>query len=115
MIYYQRYINIVFGFCTVEKACKKSFGQIIYLLQDKRFLFLSRLILWYLSYCKTHFKSIYKCSPGEVINMTEMFAIEKSIKSSKQFPPRFKPILLVLTKASLNSDSFIAAVFFRRL
>ena len=45
--------------------------------------------------------------------MTETFAIKKSIKSSKQFPPRFKPILLGLTKASLNSDSFIAAASFQ--
>ena len=113
---------------TAEKACKKSFAQIhLYLLQEVQKVFISQSV----DLSSKHLEVIVKqltlkvciidgegttLLTGEVITMAATFSIANSLKSSRRiFFFQFKPILLGLTKASLNSDSFIAAVFFRRL
>ena len=51
--------------------------------------------------------------PGEVLNFQQMPLIEKSALVNGGHAPTYNPILLGLTKASLNSDSFISAASFQ--
>ena len=111
---------------TAEKACKKSFAQIhLYLLQEVQKVFISQSV----DLSSKHLEVIVKqltlkvciidgegttLLTGEVITMAATFSIANSLKSSRRiFFFQFKPILLGLTKASLNSDSFIAAASFQ--
>ena len=51
--------------------------------------------------------------PGEIIDINQAELITKAAISSGEEPPVYKPMLLGLTKASLNSDSFISAASFQ--
>ena len=51
--------------------------------------------------------------PGELLNLTQVEIINNAALLSNQVPPLYTPILLGLTKASLNSDSFISAASFQ--
>ena len=51
--------------------------------------------------------------PGEILSLNQAEIITKAAFSASQTPPLFTPILLGLTKASLNSDSFISAASFQ--
>ena len=51
--------------------------------------------------------------PGEILSLNQAEIIAKATAASKQVPPLCAPILLGLTKASLNSDSFISAASFQ--
>jgi len=51
--------------------------------------------------------------PGEILEINQADLITKSAISGGDSPPICKPILLGLTKASLNSDSFISAASFQ--
>jgi hypothetical protein len=110
---------------TFREACKKSFAQVrLYLVQEVRGVYASQSV----SLSNKHLEILVRpltlkvciissgdtlLLPGEVISTVDALAIEKSVKSSGQQPPFYKPILLGLTKASLNSDSFIAAASFQ--
>ena len=51
--------------------------------------------------------------PGEILNINQAELITHSALSVGEEPPLCKPMLLGLTKASLNSDSFISAASFQ--
>ena len=45
--------------------------------------------------------------PGEILEINQAELITNAALSCGEEPPTYKPMLLGLTKASLNSDSFI--------
>ena len=51
--------------------------------------------------------------PGEILDINQAEAITLTALAVGEEPPFFKPLLLGLTKASLNSDSFISAASFQ--
>jgi DNA-directed RNA polymerase subunit beta' len=51
--------------------------------------------------------------PGEVLNFQKVAAITNSAESKGEIAPSYIPLLLGITKASLNSDSFISAASFQ--
>jgi DNA-directed RNA polymerase subunit beta' len=51
--------------------------------------------------------------PGEILSLYQAERITKAAQSAGDRPPFYIPILLGLTKASLNSDSFISAASFQ--
>ena len=51
--------------------------------------------------------------PGEIINLSQAELATNASKTLNELPPFYTPILLGLTKASLNSDSFISAASFQ--
>jgi DNA-directed RNA polymerase subunit beta' len=111
---------------TAEEACKKSFAQVrLYLLQEVQNVFTSQSVHLSSKHTEVIIKQltlrvcvIYgggtTLLTGEVITTAAAFAIANSLKSSgRESLFQFKPILLGLTKASLNSDSFISAASFQ--
>ena len=51
--------------------------------------------------------------PGEILDISQAELITNAAVNIGEEPPLYKPILLGLTKASLNSDSFISAASFQ--
>jgi DNA-directed RNA polymerase subunit beta' len=51
--------------------------------------------------------------PGDFINMREMTARNEELVSEGQAPAKFVEVLLGITKASLNTDSFLSAASFQ--
>ena len=51
--------------------------------------------------------------PGEVLDINQAEMVTKAALSTSEEPPLYRPMLLGLTKASLNSDSFISAASFQ--
>ena len=51
--------------------------------------------------------------PGEILSLYQAEKITKAARLANEEPPVYVPILLGLTKASLNSDSFISAASFQ--
>jgi DNA-directed RNA polymerase subunit beta' len=51
--------------------------------------------------------------PGEVLNFQKMAAITNAANKKGEIAPYYTPLLLGITKASLNSDSFISAASFQ--
>ena len=51
--------------------------------------------------------------PGEILSLYQAELITKTAYSNDDSPPFYTPILLGLTKAALNSDSFISAASFQ--
>ena len=51
--------------------------------------------------------------PGEILDINQAEMITRSALAVNEEPPLYKPMLLGLTKASLNSDSFISAASFQ--
>ena len=51
--------------------------------------------------------------PGEILNLNQAELATKASISANETPPLYVPIILGLTKASLNSDSFISAASFQ--
>ena len=51
--------------------------------------------------------------PGEIFEISQAELITKAALAAGEEPPLYKPMLLGLTKASLNSDSFISAASFQ--
>nr|QCI07853.1 RNA polymerase b'-subunit [Pleonosporium borreri] len=54
-----------------------------------------------------------KYLPGEIIELKKVESINKSLLSINKVPASYYPILLGITKASLNTDSFISAASFQ--
>ncbi len=54
-----------------------------------------------------------KYLPGEIIDFKKVESINKSLLSINKIPASYYPILLGITKASLNTDSFISAASFQ--
>ena len=51
--------------------------------------------------------------PGEILDINQAEIIANTTISTGEKPPLYRPLLLGLTKASLNSDSFISAASFQ--
>lgn len=51
--------------------------------------------------------------PGEILNLNQAELATKASISANETPPLYVPMILGLTKASLNSDSFISAASFQ--
>ena len=51
--------------------------------------------------------------PGEVLDINQAEMVTKAAISASEEPPLYRPLLLGLTKASLNSESFISAASFQ--
>jgi len=51
--------------------------------------------------------------PGEIVDLQKIESINKSLSIINKNPALYQPILLGITKASLNTDSFISAASFQ--
>jgi len=51
--------------------------------------------------------------PGEVLNFQKMATITEAASTKGEIAPSYSPLLLGITKAALNSDSFISAASFQ--
>jgi DNA-directed RNA polymerase subunit beta' len=51
--------------------------------------------------------------PGELLNLYQVEIITNATLAAGEQPPFYTPVLLGITKASLNSDSFISAASFQ--
>ena len=109
----------------VHSACKKSFKHLqLFLVNEVQRTYLSQGV----QIADKHIEVIIKqmtskvrvlnggdttLLPGEILEIGQAELITKAAISSKEEPPFYKPMLLGLTKASLNSDSFISAASFQ--
>jgi DNA-directed RNA polymerase subunit beta' len=111
--------------CSTHDACKKSFKHLqLFLVNEVQRTYFSQGV----QIADKHIEIIIKqmtskvrvydggdttLLPGEIIEINQAELITKASISVGEEPPRYKPILLGLTKASLNSDSFISAASFQ--
>jgi len=109
----------------VDLACKKSFKELqLFLVNEVQQTYLSQNV----QIADKHIEVIVKqmtsnvridesgdttLLPGEIINFHQANMITNSVVSAQSRPPFYTPLLLGLTKASLNSDSFISAASFQ--
>ena len=116
--YYQRQ-------CTIHEACKKSFKHLqLFLVNEVQATYLSQGV----QIADKHIEIIIKqmtskvrvfsggdttLLPGEILEINQAEIITKTALFANEEPPSYKPMLLGLTKASLNSDSFISAASFQ--
>ena len=107
------------------EACKKSFKYLqLFLVNEVQRTYLSQGV----QIADKHIEIIVKqmtskvriedsgdttLLPGEILSMNQAKIISEAASSANQTPPLYLPILLGLTKASLNSDSFISAASFQ--
>jgi len=110
---------------TPVEACKKSFKYLqLFLVNEVQRTYLSQGV----QISNKHIEIIVKqmtskvrivdsgdtaLLPGEIISLNQAEIVSEASASANQIPPLFSPILLGLTKASLNSDSFISAASFQ--
>jgi DNA-directed RNA polymerase subunit beta' len=110
---------------SVHEACKKSFKHLqLFLVNEVQRTYLSQGV----QIADKHIEIIIKqmtskvrifnsgtttLLPGEILEIGQAEIITKASLSSGEEPPLYKPMLLGLTKASLNSDSFISAASFQ--
>ena len=109
----------------VHEACKKSFKHLqLFLVNEVQRTYLSQGV----QIADKHIEIIVKqmtskvrvsnggdttLLPGEILEINQAELITKAAFLAKEEPPIYKPMLLGLTKASLNSDSFISAASFQ--
>ena len=109
----------------VHQACKKSFKHIqLFLVNEVQRTYLSQGV----HISDKHIEIIVKqmtskvrvfnsgettLLPGEMLEINHANLITKAAISAGEEPPYYKPMLLGLTKAALNSDSFISAASFQ--
>ncbi len=109
----------------IHEACKKSFKILqLFLVNEVQRTYLSQGV----QIADKHIEIIVKqmtskvrvlyggdttLLPGEILEINQAETITKAALSAKENPPLYKPLLLGLTKASLNSDSFISAASFQ--
>jgi DNA-directed RNA polymerase subunit beta' len=106
-------------------ACKKSFKHLqLFLVNEVQRTYLSQGV----QIADKHIEVIVKqmtskvrvssggdttLLPGEILEINQAELITKAAISAGEEAPVYKPMLLGLTKASLNSDSFISAASFQ--
>ena len=109
----------------IHLACKKSFKYLqLFLVNEVQRTYLSQGV----QIADKHIEIIVKqmtskvrvlsggdttLLPGEILEIGQAELITKAAISASEEPPVYKPMLLGLTKASLNSDSFISAASFQ--
>ena len=111
--------------CPVHEACKRSFKHLqLFLVNEVQSTYLSQGV----QIADKHIEIIVKqmtskvrvsngrdttLLPGEILDITQAELITRAALAAGEDPPIYKPMLLGLTKASLNSDSFISAASFQ--
>ena len=111
--------------CPTHLACKRSFKHLqLFLVNEVQRTYLSQGV----QIADKHIEIIVKqmtskvrvsnggdttLLPGEILEINQAELITKAAISAGEEPPIYKPMLLGLTKASLNSDSFISAASFQ--
>ena len=109
----------------IHEACKKSFKHLqLFLVNEVQRTYLSQGV----QIADKHIEIIVKqmtskirvlnggdttLLPGEILDINQAKLITKAAISAGEEPPVYKPMLLGLTKAALNSDSFISAASFQ--
>ena len=110
---------------TIDEACKLSFKYLqLFLVNEVQRTYLAQGV----QIADKHIEVIVKqmtskvrveesgdttLLPGEILSLYQAEKITKAARLAKDNPPFYVPILLGLTKASLNSDSFISAASFQ--
>ena len=110
---------------SVHEACKKSFKHLqLFLVNEVQRTYLSQGV----QIADKHIEIIIKqmtskirvlnggdttLLPGEILEINQAELITKAALSAEEESPLYKPMLLGLTKASLNSNSFISAASFQ--
>jgi DNA-directed RNA polymerase subunit beta' len=122
-------LSVLFGYyrtrVTIDEACKLSFKYLqLFLVNEVQRTYLAQGV----QIADKHIEVIVKqmtCKvqveesgdttllPGEILSLYQAEKITKVARLAKDMPPSYIPILLGLTKASLNSDSFISAASFQ--
>jgi len=108
-----------------HEACKKSFKDLqLFLVNEVQRTYLSQgvkiadkhieiIIKQMTSKVKVSSSGDTTLLPGEILDINQAELITKATISVDEEPPSYQPMLLGLTKASLNSDSFISAASFQ--
>jgi DNA-directed RNA polymerase subunit beta' len=110
---------------SIHVACKRSFKDLqLFLVNEVQRTYLAQGV----QISDKHVKIIVKqmtskvqvidgngtaLLPGEIIHINYAELTTKRAVVSQDEPPSYKPMVLGLTKASLNKDSFISAVSFQ--
>ena len=110
---------------TIEEACKLSFKYLqLFLVNEVQRTYLAQGV----QIADKHIEVIVKqmtskvrieesgdttLLPGEILSLYQAEKITKAARLADEAPPFYVPMLLGLTKASLNSDSFISAASFQ--
>ena len=109
----------------VNEACKKSFKHLqLFLVSEVQRTYLSQgvqiadkhieiIVKQMTSKVRVSYSGETTLLPGEILDVNQAEIITKAALSTGEEPPIYKPMLLGLTKASLNSDSFISAASFQ--
>ena len=110
---------------SVHEACKKSFKHLqLFLVNEVQRTYLSQgvqiadkhieiIVKQMTSKVRVSFSGDTTLLPGEVLDINQAEMVTKAALSTSEEPPLYRPMLLGLTKASLNSDSFISAASFQ--
>ena len=110
---------------TVHEACKKSFKHLqLFLVNEVQRTYLSQgvqiadkhieiIVKQMTSKVRVSFSGDTTLLPGEVLDINQAEMVTKAALSASEEPPLYRPLLLGLTKASLNSESFISAASFQ--
>jgi DNA-directed RNA polymerase subunit beta' len=110
---------------SINEACRQSFRELqLFLVNEVQRTYLSQGV----QIADKHIEIIIKqmtskvrvensgdtiLLPGELLNLYQVEIITKSSLAIKEQAPFYTPLLLGITKASLNSDSFISAASFQ--
>tara|TARA_B100000683_G_scaffold8301_1_gene9050 strand:- start:9057 stop:12851 length:3795 start_codon:yes stop_codon:yes gene_type:complete len=111
--------------CAINEACRHSFRRLqLFLVNEVQRTYLSQGV----QIADKHIEIIVKqmtskvriedsgdttLLPGELLNFHQAELITKANLKAKEKTPFYSPVLLGITKASLNSDSFISAASFQ--
>ena len=109
----------------VHLACKKSFKHLqLFLVSEVQRTYFSQgvqiadkhieiIVKQMTSRVRVYYGGDTTLLPGEILDINQAEMITKAALSANEEPPVYRPMLLGLTKASLNSDSFISAASFQ--
>ena len=109
----------------VHIACKKSFKYIqLFLVSEVQRTYFSQgvqiadkhveiIVKQMTSKVRVYYGGDTTLLPGEILDINQAEMITKAAILADEEPPIYRPMLLGLTKASLNSDSFISAASFQ--
>lgn len=122
-------LNTLFSYhkkyLPIDEACRKSFKHLqLFLINEVQKTYLSQgvkiadkhievIVKQMTSKVKIEESGFTTFLPGEILNLRQVERVTRLARSLNEEPPSYSPILLGLTKASLNSDSFISAASFQ--
>ncbi len=110
---------------TIHEACKKSFKHLqLFLVNEVQRTYFSQgvqiadkhieiIVKQMTSKVRVTYGGDTTLLPGEILEINKAEIITKATIFENKEPPAYQPMLLGLTKASLNSDSFISAASFQ--